>query len=65
MHQTHVGSEGHICLICSAHFIKDYYLAAVSFRTGLESKNIVRNYTLIGADYTDLISLSLRGPPAA
>jgi hypothetical protein len=65
MHKTHVGNEQHNCLICSAHFIKDYHTAAVSFQVRLQSKLIARNYTPVKTFYTALIRSSLRGPPAA
>ncbi|MBB5648338.1 hypothetical protein [Pedobacter cryoconitis] len=65
LHKFHVGSERHNCLICSAHFEKDYYTTAVTYQAALESKSIVKNYALISASYTVLISTSLRGPPTA
>lgn len=65
LHKFHVGSESHNCLICSAHFEKDYYTTAVAYRATLESKSVIKNYALISASYTALISTSLRGPPAA
>ncbi|KIO78370.1 hypothetical protein TH53_04065 [Pedobacter lusitanus] len=63
MHKVHVGSERHNCLICSAHFEKDYYTVAVAYKAKPESKPIVRNYALTGSFYIALISTSLRGPP--
>ncbi|MET4138802.1 hypothetical protein [Pedobacter sp. UYP1] len=65
LHKFHVGSERHNCLICSAHFEKDYYTTAVAYQATLESKSVVKNYALISASYTALISTSLRGPPTA
>lgn len=65
MHKTHVGNEQHNCLICAAHFIKDYHNTAVSFRVSLSGKIITRNYTPVESSYTALIRSSLRGPPAA
>ncbi len=64
MHKFHVGKEKHNCLICSAHFEKDYYTDAVPYQAKLQSKAIVKNYTLTGGCYTELIGTSLRGPPA-
>jgi len=64
MHKVHVGSERHNCLICSAHFEKDYYTPAVPYYSKPESKPVVRNYALTGFAYTALIGTSLRGPPA-
>jgi len=65
MHKVHVGSERHNCLICSAHFEKDYYTAAIPYQAKLESTAIVKNDALTGFAYTELISTSLRGPPIA
>lgn len=65
LHKFHIGSERHNCLICSAHFEKDYYTTAVAYQATLESKSVVKNYALISASYTALISTSLRGPPIA
>jgi hypothetical protein len=65
MHKVHVSSERHNCLICSAHFEKDYYTAAIPYQAKPESKAILENHALTGFDYTALISTSLRGPPIA
>ncbi|QNK62626.1 hypothetical protein H7F33_19140 [Pedobacter sp. PAMC26386] len=65
MHKVHVGSERHNCLICSAHFEKDYYTAAVPYQAKQQSKALVKDYALTGSCYTALISTSLRGPPTA
>jgi len=63
MHKVHIGTEQHNCLICSAHFTKDVIVAAAQFRVSLESKAIVRNFSIISSSYVALISTSLRGPP--
>jgi hypothetical protein len=65
MHKVHVGNQVHNCLICSAHFEKDYYITAVQYKVKLQSKAVVKNHALISASYTTLISSSLRGPPTA
>ncbi len=65
MHKSHIGNEGHNCLVCSAHFEKDYYIQDFVYQPSLESKPLIKNQPLISASYTALIRLSLRGPPAA
>lgn len=64
MHKFHIGNESHNCLVCSAHFEKDYYNPAFIYHAVLQSKTVVKNFTLISASYTALISEGLRGPPA-
>jgi hypothetical protein len=63
MHKVHIGTEQHNCLICSAHFTKDVITPAAQFRINLESKAVVRNFSIISSNYVALISTSLRGPP--
>ncbi|MGY0039807.1 hypothetical protein [Pedobacter sp. NJ-S-72] len=47
MHKVHVGSERHNCLICSAHFEKDYYtVVAIAYQAKLESKAIEKKTML-------------------
>ena len=65
MHKFHVGSEKHNCLICSAHFEKDYYKDTLTYQVMLPVVIIDKIYTLTGTSYTELISTSLRGPPVA
>lgn len=62
-HKFHIGNETHNCLVCSAHFEKDYYTSAVTYQFTLPSKRVIKNFALISSSYTALISLSLRGPP--
>jgi hypothetical protein len=65
MHKTHVGNESHNCLICSAHFEKDYLNRTHPLEMKSRSVAIIKTYVLITASYTALISTSLRGPPVA
>lgn len=64
MHKVHVGTEQHNCLVCSAHFEKDYYTTAIVYQVVLPVKVMVKSYTLLSGSYTALIGTSLRGPPA-
>lgn len=63
MHKAHIGHQSHNCLICSAHFEKDYVKSGSVYKTELKGKRVIKNYALISASYTALISLALRGPP--
>ncbi|MCD0487067.1 hypothetical protein LPB86_02425 [Pedobacter sp. MC2016-14] len=63
-HKTHVGNESHNCLICSAHFEKDYYTNDVIYHALLKSTAVLENFRLVSATYVELIATSLRGPPA-
>ncbi|MET1055921.1 MAG: hypothetical protein ABWY16_11480 [Pedobacter sp.] len=65
MHKTHIGNESHNCLICSAHFEKDYLKSTHSFELKSRSVVLIKSYVLIKAGYTALIGTSLRGPPSA
>ena len=65
MHKVHIGTAQHNCLVCSAHFEKDLHINAVKYKVNLESKGVIKNFSLISASYVSLISTSLRGPPAA
>ncbi|CAM4260375.1 hypothetical protein SAMN06265348_108157 [Pedobacter westerhofensis] len=65
MHKTHIGNESHNCLICSAHFEKDYLTSTHSFELKSRSILLIKTYVLITASYTALRGTSLRGPPIA
>lgn len=65
MHKVHVGMAQHNCLICAAHFEKDYQVQANTYLLILPVQNLVKGYSLCSASYTELISTSLRGPPLA
>ena len=66
MHKVHVSRQAHNCLICSAHFEKDYHTSPVLYKVILESKAADEsNGAKTSAAYTILIGSSLRGPPLA
>ena len=64
MHKVHVGTEQHNCLVCSAHFEKDYYTSSIAYQVVLPVTVAIKHYTLLSGTYTALIGTSLRGPPA-
>jgi len=64
MHKVHVSKQAHNCLICSAHFEKDYHTDPALYRVILQSKAADKRKSIeISAAYTTLIGSSLRGPP--
>ncbi len=62
-HTVHVKVSEESCLICKAHFEKnftsDFFNYIIHFKTEL----IKRAFPLIGNSFTELISTCLRGPP--
>lgn len=63
-HQLHLKAQKDTCLICAAHFEKNYTLAQPVYTAYLESTLVVRNVEAVSSSYTALIATSLRGPPA-
>jgi len=62
-HKFHVKTQQDTCLICKAHFEKNYTLTATTFSTHLDSKLSPQPYSIVTGTYTELIATSLRGPP--
>lgn len=62
-HKLHVKAEQDHCLICKAHFEKNYTVSVSSFVTYLASNLLERNNPIVTSSYSELISTSLRGPP--
>lgn len=62
-HSVHVKSNQDHCLICKAHFEKNYTITSLSYYTYLSSKLIKRTAPLAQSSFVKLISTSLRGPP--
>ncbi|MCY1535571.1 hypothetical protein D9M68_709830 [compost metagenome] len=63
-HKLHLKAQKDTCLICKAHFEKNYTLTAHTFHSYLESKLVQRTVEVPASAYTALISTSLRGPPS-
>ena len=64
-HKLHIGSQTEHCLICEAHFEKDYTTGQHHFQVYLLSKPVRKLYRVASNSYTRLINLALRGPPVA
>jgi hypothetical protein len=62
-HKLHVTTQTDHCLICEAHFEKNYTTSKAYFRIYLISKPVQKFYGEVSNSYTRLINLALRGPP--
>lgn len=62
-HKFHIKTQQENCLICAAHFEKNYISPAIAYTIFLQSEAIVKLIPQIGNSFTELISTSLRGPP--
>ncbi len=62
-HQLHVGSHTEQCLVCAAHFEKNYTTSIQHFQVYLENRTVIRYYATASGFYTKLVGLALRGPP--
>ncbi|MBY0542049.1 MAG: hypothetical protein K2P75_01495 [Sphingobacteriaceae bacterium] len=62
-HKLHVKAEQDHCLICKAHFEKNYTVSVSSHTTYLTSQLLEKNSPIVTSYYSELISTSLRGPP--
>lgn len=62
-HKLHVKAEQDHCLICKAHFEKNYTVSVSSHSTYLTSQLLEKNSPIVASSYSELISTSLRGPP--
>ncbi|ACU02401.1 hypothetical protein Phep_0175 [Pedobacter heparinus DSM 2366] len=64
-HKIHIGSHKEECLICAAHFEKNYTTTQQYFQVYLVNKAVAQYFVTAGGFYTELIGQSLRGPPLA
>ncbi|MBC7617204.1 MAG: hypothetical protein H7202_14160 [Pedobacter sp.] len=62
-HKLHLKTSQENCLICKAHFEKNYTLSEQLVVTFLDQALIKRTVLIPTSAYTALISTSLRGPP--
>ncbi|WP_199117128.1 hypothetical protein [Pedobacter sp. ASV28] len=63
-HKVHVKTETENCLICKAHFEKNFTADFYTYLVHLNSKLVESIFPLVGSLFTELITTSLRGPPA-
>lgn len=64
-HKVHIHERGDNCLICKAHFEKNYAVQEIHYRHYSVVSAFVPTAPLVKGSYAELISLSLRGPPLA
>ncbi|PTS92623.1 hypothetical protein DBR11_26645 [Pedobacter sp. HMWF019] len=64
-HKLHLSTHSETCLICAAHFEKDFVATTSHFQVFLTLKSLLKTAPLISSSYTELIDSSLRGPPIA
>ena len=62
-HHFHIKTSAETCLICKAHFEKDYTVASVLPTVYMQSIKLGTPVERVENSYTALISTSLRGPP--
>ncbi len=63
-HKVHVKASAEHCLVCKAHFEKNYTADFYNYSIHLKVQLVKRIFQVIGGSYTELISTQLRGPPA-
>jgi len=63
-HQYHIQNHADTCLICAAHFEKDYITTHSHYTLYQVSKPVLKPVEAISGSYAELIRLGLRGPPA-
>lgn len=64
-HKVHIKAQSETCLVCSAHFEKNYVSTHSLYKIFLSVKLFNRSNTVLRGSFTDVISTSLRGPPTA
>lgn len=64
-HDVHVKAQNETCLVCSAHFEKNYVSTHTLYKVFLSVKLFSRSNAILKRSFTDIIGTSLRGPPLA
>jgi hypothetical protein len=62
-HKLHVSNHSDDCLVCKAHFEKNYLKEQQYFPTYRAYTHARPYYTILSGTYVELIRRSLRGPP--
>ncbi|SFH28983.1 hypothetical protein SAMN04489864_10874 [Pedobacter insulae] len=62
-HKFHFKTQQENCLICKAHFEKNYTASAKIKVIPLQSEDVITSVVVYTNAYSALISTSLRGPP--
>lgn len=64
-HKFHIHSSSDDCLICKAHFEKNYTQTYHHYQLFKDVKVVSKYFFAARFHYTELINLALRGPPSA
>lgn len=62
-HKIHVKTASDNCLICKAHFEKNYTADFYNYIVHLKIELIKRIFPVISGSFTEVIATCLRGPP--
>mgnify|MGYP003515584643 CR=1 FL=1 len=62
-HKLHLSKHVDNCLVCAAHFIKDFVNVTATFQIFLQLRATVKEIPTLSSSYAALRSTSLRGPP--
>ncbi|WP_343530462.1 hypothetical protein [Pedobacter sp.] len=62
-HTVHVKTSTETCLICKAHFEKNFTTSFQNFLIHLKSNYIKRTTPSVAVAFTEIIASCLRGPP--
>ncbi|WAC41989.1 hypothetical protein [Pedobacter sp. SL55] len=63
-HTVHVKTSAETCLICKAHFEKNFTADFQNYLIYLKSNPVKPVYPLVGNSFTEVIASCLRGPPS-
>lgn len=63
-HTVHVKTSTETCLICKAHFEKNFTADFQNYLVFLKTNPVNTVFPLVGNSFTDIIASCLRGPPS-
>jgi hypothetical protein len=64
-HKLHISSHTDTCLVCAAHFEKNFVQVSATFKVFLFVQTYIKESPVLRSSYVALFSTALRGPPAA
>jgi hypothetical protein len=65
VHRLHLTTHVERCLVCEAHFDKDFINVTATLQVFISSTTHIETLPILGSVYAELIHTSLRGPPVA
>lgn len=63
-HTVHVHTSSENCLVCKAHFEKNFVSDIQNYIVYLKANIVENTVSLVGNSFTSIIASCLRGPPA-